>query len=161
MAHPSRRGDRLVVAIGAFKLVKCGLLLALGLGWLFGVERGASWANAAGWTGALAGHRQVRAMVVRLASIDAQQARELAIAALVYAAVFAVEGIGLILRKRWAEWLTVIVTASFIPFEVYELVRHGGAGKIVAIVLNVAIVVYLAWVRLTAELPRLSRYRPA
>jgi uncharacterized membrane protein (DUF2068 family) len=161
MAQLSRRGDRLVVAIGAFKLVKCALLLALGLGWLFEVERGGTWISTAKWTGALAGHRAVQAVVARVAALDNQEARELALAALLYAAVFAVEGIGLILRKRWAEWLTVIVTGSFIPFEIYELVRHGGVGKVVALALNVAIVAYLAWVRLTAEVPRLSRYRPA
>jgi hypothetical protein len=161
MAHLSRRGDRLVVAIGAFKLVKCCLLVALALGWLLGVERGGSWMSAARWTGALVGHRAARAVITRLAAIDGQQARALAIAALVYAAVFAVEGIGLLLRKRWAEWLTVVVTGSFIPFEIYELVRHGGAGKVVAIVLNVAIVVYLVWRRLGAVLPRLSRFRTA
>ena len=161
MARSSRRGDRLVVLIGAFKLVKCALLLALGLGWLFEVERSGSWMHAAGWTGALAGHHAVRAAIVRLASIDDHRARELAVAAFVYAAVFAVEGIGLLFRKHWAEWLTVFVTASFIPFEIYELVRHGGAAKIVAIAINGAIVVYLAWLRLGGAVPRLSRFRAA
>jgi len=60
-----------------------------------------------------------------------------------YAAVFLVEGVGLLLRKTWAEWLTVIVTASFIPFEVVHAVRHTSAGGIAGLVLNIAIVVYL------------------
>ena len=39
--------------------------------------------------------------------------------------------------------MTVGVTASFIPFEVYEIVEHFGPGKVVALVLNVAIAGYL------------------
>ena len=54
---------------------------------------------------------------------------------LTYAAVFAVEGVGLWMRRRWAEWLTTIITASLIPLEVWELIqqpqhrRGGGAGR--------------------------------
>ena len=60
-----------------------------------------------------------------------------------YAALFSVEGVGLLLRKRWAEWMTVIVTGSFIPFELIGIVRRPGPGKIVALALNIAIVVYI------------------
>jgi uncharacterized membrane protein (DUF2068 family) len=60
-----------------------------------------------------------------------------------YGAVFCVEGIGLLQRKHWAEYLTVIVTASFLPLEVYEMVLHTTAVKGFVIALNVAIVVYL------------------
>jgi uncharacterized membrane protein (DUF2068 family) len=64
-----------------------------------------------------------------------------------YAALFATEGIGLLMDKLWAEWLAVIATASLIPLELMEtLHRHSwqravGMGTIVV---NVAIVVYLA-----------------
>jgi uncharacterized membrane protein (DUF2068 family) len=43
----------------------------------------------------------------------------------------------------WAEWLTVGVTASLIPFEIYELVSHATLGKVLALIANVAIVIYL------------------
>lgn len=161
MTRRARRGDRLVVAIGAFKLIKCGLLLAFGLGWLFGLVRGGSLVRTAGWTGALAGHHAVRGVLARLAALDDRLMRELAIAALIYAAVFAVEGTGLLLRRRWAEWLTVVVTASFIPIEIYELARRPGVGKAIAIAINVAIVATLAWRRAAADVPRPSRFRAA
>lgn len=148
------RGDRLVVLIGVFKLVKCALLIALGVGGLIGLATGGSLMHAAAWTGALGGHHVLRHAVARLASLSNGEQRALAIAAFGYAALFAVEGAGLILRRRWAEWLTVFVTASFIPFEIYELVRRPGAGKIVALALNVAIVAYLTWRRLTERARR-------
>jgi uncharacterized membrane protein (DUF2068 family) len=55
-----------------------------------------------------------------------------------------VEGWGLHLRRRWAEWLTVVATALFIPFEVYEIIVKVTPVKVGALVLNCAIVWYLA-----------------
>ncbi len=43
----------------------------------------------------------------------------------------------------WAEWFTVLVTASFVPLEIYEIARHPGAIRIGALVVNLAIVAYL------------------
>jgi len=40
------------------------------------------------------------------------------------------EGVGLALRKRWAEYLTIIATSSLIPLEVYELIQHFSVMKI-------------------------------
>ena len=65
------------------------------------------------------------------------------IAVLVYAVVEGVEAVGLWYQQRWAEYLTFIVTTSFIPLEVYELIHKFTAFKIFALVVNVAIVVYL------------------
>ncbi len=65
-----------------------------------------------------------------------------------YTAVLLTEGIGLWLRQTWAEWLTVIATASLIPFELWQLLfghhRHPLA-VLGAIALNVLIVWYLTW----------------
>src|SRR5271165_3813093 len=62
---------------------------------------------------------------------------------LAYAAIFATEGIGLWMRKRWAEWLTIIVTGSLIPLEIFENVMRPTFGKASVLVVNVAIVWYL------------------
>jgi uncharacterized membrane protein (DUF2068 family) len=75
--------------------------------------------------------------------------------------VFVVEGVGLLRGRRWAEWLTVFVTASFIPFEIWELTRRPGGGKVVALAMNAAIVVYLAWRRMHERALGASRFRPA
>ena len=48
------------------------------------------------------------------------------------------------LGKRWAEYLTIISTASLLPLEVYELAKHAGIGKVLALVINLAVVAYLA-----------------
>jgi uncharacterized membrane protein (DUF2068 family) len=62
---------------------------------------------------------------------------------LAYAAVELIEAVGLWYQRRWAEYLTFIVTASLLPFEIYELVTKLSPFKIVAFVVNVAVVVYL------------------
>jgi uncharacterized membrane protein (DUF2068 family) len=63
----------------------------------------------------------------------------------VYSGLFFTEGIGLFLQKRWAEYFTVVITASFIPFEIYEMVKKFGVFKLVLLLVNVAILIYLVW----------------
>jgi uncharacterized membrane protein (DUF2068 family) len=58
-----------------------------------------------------------------------------------------VEAVGLWYQKRWAEYLTFLVTAAFIPLEIYELTRTVSPLKIIALVVNVAIVIYLLYAK--------------
>jgi uncharacterized membrane protein (DUF2068 family) len=65
----------------------------------------------------------------------------------VYTLILLTEGTGLWLRKLWAEWLTVVASASLIPFELYHLLSgksHNPMAVVAATVLNIVIVVYLA-----------------
>ena len=55
-----------------------------------------------------------------------------------------VEGIGLLLRRVWAEYVTIVITTSFVPLEIYELVERASLAKAIALVVNIAIVAYLA-----------------
>jgi uncharacterized membrane protein (DUF2068 family) len=71
---------------------------------------------------------------------------------MLYGAIFCVEGVGLLNQKRWAEYVTLIVTASFLPLEFYELFRHLNALKAIVTILNIAIVVYLI-IRLRKDRP--------
>ena len=58
-----------------------------------------------------------------------------------------VEGIGLALEKTWAEWLTIGLTASFLPWEVFEIVRHFTWMKVGITLVNVLVLLYLLWVQ--------------
>ena len=68
---------------------------------------------------------------------------ELGIVLVVYAALEATEMIGLWRAKRWAEYLTLVSTALFVPFEVYEITEGVSAFKVIVLVINLAIVAYL------------------
>jgi uncharacterized membrane protein (DUF2068 family) len=72
---------------------------------------------------------------------------------LTYAAVFAVEGVGLWMQRPWAEWLTVIITASLIPLELWELVNRPSLGAAAVLVANMLIVGYLYWHVSTRQKP--------
>ncbi|MGZ4571757.1 MAG: DUF2127 domain-containing protein [Blastococcus sp.] len=62
---------------------------------------------------------------------------------LAYGLLELVEGVGLWLAKRWGEYLTVVATAAFLPYEVYELLKSVTVTKVVAFAINVLAVVYL------------------
>jgi len=64
-------------------------------------------------------------------------------AAFLYAALFFAEGIGLYLRRHWAEYLVVIVTGSLLPLEIYEVFHKFADWKLVAVIGNLLIVSYL------------------
>ena len=66
------------------------------------------------------------------------------------------EAVGLWFQKRWAEYLTVVITASYIPFEVYATTRRFAAGRTVILLINVAVVWYLV-IRLRGERRARSR----
>jgi len=68
-----------------------------------------------------------------------------AFTALAYCVVEAVEAVGLWRERRWAEYLTAIATAGFLPFEINELIKRVTVLRIGALVVNVAILVWLVW----------------
>src|SRR5207253_9918040 len=69
--------------------------------------------------------------------------RLLAATAAVYCIVEAVEAVGLWRERRWAEYLTAVATAGFLPFEIDELTKRVTALRVGALVVNVAILVWL------------------
>ncbi|MEO8906346.1 MAG: DUF2127 domain-containing protein [Polyangiaceae bacterium] len=147
------RGAGVLIAIGLFKLVKVLLLVALGIGAL-ALADGSHVLQGVRHTVAELGFNPYSHLLNRAfgkaLGIDHHRLEELGIATFVYAAVFLVEGTGLLLQKRWAEYVTTIVTASFVPFEMYEMVHKPSALKAVGIAVNLAIVVYLV-LRLRSE----------
>lgn len=78
--------------------------------------------------------------------IGHHQLRQGAIFSFSYAALCVVEGTGLTLRKVWAEYFTVILTAGALPWESYELVVHYSSYKIAFLAANLVVLFYLLWV---------------
>ena len=85
----------------------------------------------------------IRHLIARLGKLHHHQVRVFGIGALGYGALELVEGVGLWLRQRWAEWLTVFATSLLIPLELYELVRKPSLLKAGGLAVNVLIVWYL------------------
>ena len=69
--------------------------------------------------------------------------RRIGFFAFCYAAITLAEGIGLYLEKAWGEFLTLAITASFLPWELFEIYRHVSWIRISLFVINVLVFVYL------------------
>ncbi len=68
----------------------------------------------------------------------------LAMTAFGYSVLLAIEAVGLTRRMAWARWFTIAITASLLPFEIYEIVhRPGEPLRIATFVVNIGIVIYL------------------
>jgi len=80
-------------------------------------------------------------------SISSRHLDETGVAVSAFAALEAVEMVGLWFAKRWAEYLTFIATTVFLPLEVYELTSGISALKVITFVLNLAIALYLLWAK--------------
>jgi len=81
--------------------------------------------------------------LARTTHVTPRRIHELGIGAFVYAALFLAEGIGLWSLKRWGEWVTVLITGSLLPLEIYELWHRLTLPRAAVFVLNAAIVWYL------------------
>ena len=154
MTEKTKRARGLLL-IAAFKLLKGLALLALGIGALRLLHKDVA-AEIAQWIDVLRvdpHNHYIQMLLDKLGMVDDRKLKALSIGTFFYSALFLTEGIGLALRKRWAEYLTIISTASLLPLEVYEIVKRASAPKIVVLIANIAIVVYLVIeVRRTREI---------
>lgn len=133
--------------VALFKFGKVILLLAAGLGAL-GLVHPDIAATMLQWsaTVAPAGERRLlEHLVAYTLGLPRERLELVAIAAFAYAALFAIEGTGLWLERRWAEYLTLVATLSLVPIELAELARRPGSGVVSALLLNLAVVAFLWW----------------
>lgn len=145
--RPKGGRDRILGLIALFKFCKASFLIAFGIGALKLVRTDlAAWSQH--WVSALTSNvarRTVEQLLARVSQIDPGRLEALGVGAFLYAALFMVEGMGLWRKKRWAEYLTMIATASFVPLEIYELTRRVSPPRLSALLLNLAIVAYLIY----------------
>jgi uncharacterized membrane protein (DUF2068 family) len=75
--------------------------------------------------------------------IGHHQLREASMLSFGYAGLCLVEGTGLLLRRVWAEYFTVMLTLLGLPLESYELWQRFNCLKVGALVLNLVVLFYL------------------
>jgi uncharacterized membrane protein (DUF2068 family) len=141
-SHKQSRG---LLLIAVFKILKGLALLAVGFGALHFVHRGLA-AEMAHWVDVLRidpHNRYLLWLLERLSKVDGKKLRELSIGTFFYSVLFLCEGTGLALGKRWAEYLTIISTASLMPIEILEIYRGPSAAKFLLLLVNLVIVGYL------------------
>ena len=126
------------------------MLIALAIGLLVAGRKGwlVEWSEyAQDQLNLAAGHGIIVQLLLRVLVLigNFTHINVLAIGAIAYALLEGTEGVGLAMRRRWAEYLTVVATGILIPYEAYEVVHHVTLFKVGALLLNLAVVGYLAY----------------
>jgi len=139
--------DRGLLAIGLFKLGKAILFFCIGIGALHLLHKDLS-DEVLRLATALKFDPESRFVTVLLDKvdlIDAHRLKQISAATFGYSALALTEGIGLMLEKVWAEYLTLFLTVSFLPWELYELVRRPSWFRLSLLLINLAVLAYLVW----------------
>jgi uncharacterized membrane protein (DUF2068 family) len=132
------------IAIAILKLVKGGLLFLIGVGALSLIHRDATdaikhWAHVF----QLDMHsRWIQRWMMEMGLVR-QHRLAIITTSFFYSALLLTEGVGLLMEQVWAEYMTAIITTSFIPIELYELVRRVTFTRICVLAANVIVVAYL------------------
>jgi uncharacterized membrane protein (DUF2068 family) len=147
--------------IAIFKFVKAVLLIATSYG-AHKLLDAAMLERLSNWTSTLSDDRVERHLIERaldwVQNLGAQRIQIIVAVSAAYTLVVLIEGIGLWMRRAWAEWLTVIFTASLIPFELWEMIHRPPGHRLTIFVtfcVNAIIVAYLLWfIRQKERAPR-------
>ena len=142
--------DAFIKVIIVERIIKAVVLIGVAIGLLVAGRKGwlAQWSDyAQDQLNLGAGHSLIVDLLLRVLVLigNFSHITVLAIGAIAYALLEGTEGVGLAMRRRWAEYLTVIATGILIPYEAYEVIRHVTLLKVGALLLNLAVVGYLAY----------------
>jgi uncharacterized membrane protein (DUF2068 family) len=142
----SQNRNRLLLLIAVYKFLNALVFLAIGLG-----ARHLLHKDISDELDLLARHLRfnpeshlVNFILDKATLLSDPLLRRIGFVAFCYAAVTTLEGIGLYLEKAWGEFLTLAITASFLPWEIFEIIRHHFTPfKAILLVINVLVFLYL------------------
>lgn len=145
--HVARHHDKGLLTIGLFKLVEAVFFFLVGVGVVHFIHRdlGDAAQQLVDRLRIDPDGRLVTWVMDHLDDITAHRLKQIGFATFFYAGLRVVEGAGLVMEKVWAEYLTVGVTASFLPWEMYEIVRRLDWLRVGLLVVNLAVLAYLLW----------------
>ncbi len=142
---PKKHGSKGLWLIAAFKLLKGLALLAVGIGALKLLHKDVA-SEVERWVNYLRVDPQnhyIHKLLVKLGLLDDRKLKELSVGTLFYSALLLTEGLGLAFKQRWAEYFTIISTASLLPLEIFEIARRASVPRVLLFLVNITVVVYL------------------
>jgi uncharacterized membrane protein (DUF2068 family) len=152
-----RRHNKWLVLIAAYKLLQALLFALIGLG-----ARHLLHKDAGDELAALADHfrfnpesRLVNFLLDKAEFLNDPLLLRIGVVAFCYSALSLLEGIGLYFEKIWAEYLTLAITASFLPWEIFEIFRRLTLIRVSLLAANLLVFFYL--LQLVADRERLRR----
>ncbi|MGA2808340.1 MAG: DUF2127 domain-containing protein [Terracidiphilus sp.] len=153
-----REHNTWLILIAAFKLGQALLFVAIGVGALQLLHK-----DVGDLLARLADHLRfnpeskfVNFVLEKASLLDDRLLRRIGAVVFIYAGLDLVEGIGLYLEKVWAEYLTLLITASFLPWEIFEVLRRVTPIRVGLLVVNALVLFYL--LKLVAERGRRTRH---
>ena len=152
-----RQHNKWLVLIAAYKLLQALLIGLIGLG-----ARHLLHKDVGDELSALADHfrfnpesRLVNFILDRAELLNDPLLRRIGVVAFCLSAISAIEGIGLYFEKVWAEYLTLAITASFLPWEIFEIFRRLTLIRVSLLAANLLVFFYL--LQLVADRARFRR----
>jgi uncharacterized membrane protein (DUF2068 family) len=146
-----RHHNQWLILIAAFKLAQALLFAAIGVGALRLVHK-----DVGDVLGRAAHHllfnpesKLVNLILEKASVLNDRLLRRIGAVVFVYAGLDLIEGIGLYLEKTWAEYLTLGITGSFLPWEIFEVFRKVTPARISLLTVNAMVFFYL--IKLVAE----------
>jgi len=140
-----RHHNQWLILIAAFKLAQALLFAAIGVGALRLLHK-----DVGDVLGRLAHHllfnpesRFVNFILEKASVLDDRLLKRIGAVVFVYAALDLVEGVGLYLEKTWAEYLTLAITGSFLPWEIFEVFRKVTPIRVSLLAVNALVFFYL------------------
>ena len=140
-----RHHNQWLILIAAYKLMQALLFVVIGVGALQLLHK-----DIGDLLTQLADHlrfnpesRFVNFVLDKASLLNDPLLRRNGVAAISYAALGMAEGIGLYLEKVWAEYLTLAITASFLPWEIFEVFRKLTYFRVSLLVVNALVLIYL------------------
>lgn len=145
--HAAKHHDRGLMTIGIFKLLESVFFLLVGVGVIHFIHRdlGDEATRLAERLRFDLDGRLMTWVMDHLDAITAHRMRQISALTFFYAGLRVTEGVGLVMEKLWAEYLTVWATAIFLPWEVYEIVRHLDWVRVSLLIVNLTVLAYLVW----------------
>lgn len=140
-----RRHNKLLVLIAAYKLLQALFFVAIGVGVLHLLHKDVDdvLAQVAAALRFNPESRFVNFILDKASLVNDPLLVRIGAVAFGYAAISLLEGIGLYLEKAWGEYLTLIITASFLPWEVFEVFRRITLIRVGLLAVNVLVLLYL------------------
>jgi uncharacterized membrane protein (DUF2068 family) len=144
-AQKQNQHNKLLILIAIYKGLQALLFIALGIGALRLLHKdvGDVFEDLRDSLHFSPESRLVNFLLEKASLIDDPILRRIGAVAFSYAALSLAEGIGLYLEKAWGELLTLLITASFLPWEIFEVVRHVTWVRIALLAINTLVLVYL------------------
>lgn len=145
--RPTVVRDRGLLLIAIFKMAKSAFFFCVGMGALHFLHKdlGDEALRLAKELRFDPEHRAVALVLEKIDLIDGHRLRQIGIFTFAYSGLALTEGVGLLLERTWAEYLTLILTLSFLPWEIYELFRHATWIKAGMFLINLGVLGYLVW----------------